>query len=136
MKIDRDYLLDALCLFEKSRGIKDEFIEYRLSDSPLVNEPIESVALTVSRFIEEAMESSDELLPVAVFALGKSNSEDYRELYLDVMKKAQLSNPQASYQAAVSYENLGNQVFNGSADSSDEAAFLKSINDYLVANAV
>jgi hypothetical protein len=136
MKIDHNYLIDAGCLFEKQRGVSDEYIEHVLSVSPLTDLPIDEISKAISVYVEEAIYSPNELLTTAIFALGKSYNEDHSELYLKIMKLVQSSNPKACYQAAIAFENLGNRVFFGTADGNDESAFLKSINKYLVANAL
>ena len=136
MKIDDDYLLDALCLFEKHRGVDDEFIQSRLIDSPIAHLNIEEISRSVADYIEREIESDGQLLSTALFALGKTYSSEYENLYLSVMKSAQKSNPLACYQAAIAIENLGNQVFFGRADSTDSEAMLSLVNDYLAANAV
>ncbi|TVP13229.1 hypothetical protein AYI87_12705 [Shewanella sp. KCT] len=97
---------------------------------------IDEISRLIAEYIENKIESDAQLLSTALFVLGKTYANQYKNLYFSVMKSAQKSNPSACYQAAIAIENLGEQVFLERFEPTDIESVLSSINVYLAANAI
>jgi hypothetical protein len=82
-------------------------------------------------FIEANLIDLNDVLGDALFALGKSCKSDYRDLYLRVMQDSIERNLYICYQAGISIENLGEQVFFSISPSEDKVLTLKRAKDFL-----
>ena len=134
--MDNQLILASAFRFEKERGKLDPYFESRLEESGLSSLTIEEVAQRLTSYIRQNLESKDELLSSALFALGKSYDASHTDLYVEVMKSSQTNNPVACYQAAIALENTGVLVFPDGGDASKSDDFLRDINIYLGVHAL
>lgn len=81
-------MTDAGYLFERERGVFDDYIEFKLNSSPINSFTVDEISEAISSTVKENIDSSSELLSAAIFALGQSFSKQYKELYLEVMRSS------------------------------------------------
>ncbi|MDP5189997.1 hypothetical protein [Rheinheimera baltica] len=95
---------------------------------------VEELENLIVDFIEGNLADLNDILGDALFALGKSYKSDYRDLYLRAMQDSVEHNIHICYQAGISIENLGEQVFFSISPTEDKVLTSKRAKDFLIEN--
>ncbi len=129
--MNNELILAMALRFEKERGKLDPYFEPRLEESGIGSLKIENIVKELTSYILQNLNSENELLSTAVFALGKSYDDSHSGLYVEVMKHCQVTNPSACYQSAIALGNLGVLIFSDGGDASKPEEYLRDINNYI-----
>ena len=116
MNINQDKISAAASIFEQENGSQiDDYDKELISCSGFDLHNPDAVEKVICGFIESNIERGHELLGSAIFAIGKRFKASNKEYLQSILERIIEHDIDAAYQTMIALDNIGEEIFHGSA---------------------